>query len=232
MDGQALVVGASSEIGAAIAAALVPFSPHIVLWGRDQTRLDRAAAGCGGVETSTRVVDVTDDRAMAAGLADVRAHGSLQTVVWAAGLFDWAAADEADADRWRALTEVNLTAPTVFTAMVLPDLMAAAPAALVFIGSGAGHVSYPNNAAYVATKHGLVALARATYLDVRRHRVKVSVVSPGLVAAGATLGAPMTAQQKEQLLRPEDVASAVAYVVGFPDRGCPTEIQLQPHLAL
>lgn len=61
--------------------------------------------------------------------------------------------------------------------MVMPTLVANAgsgPAALVFIGSGAGHRIYPNNAAYVASKHGLTALAQATFLDVQDAGVKVS----------------------------------------------------------
>jgi NADP-dependent 3-hydroxy acid dehydrogenase YdfG len=227
---QALVVGASSEIGAAVAVALAERAPRLVLWGRDQDRLDATASRCGETAVRTRQLDVTDHAQLVEGLAAVRAEGPLDVVVWAAGAFDWALADQADPGRWRALAEVNLTAPMVFTALVLPHLVAAAPSALVYIGSGAGHVAYPNNAAYVATKHGLTGLARATYLDVRRHGVKVSLVSPGMVAAGGSLLAPMTEEQRDALLRPDDVAAAVAFVLDFPDHGCPTEIQLQPHL--
>lgn len=227
---QALVVGATSEIGAAVAVELARRTPRLTLWGRDEERLAATAARCTGTDVRTRRVDVTDDAQLAAGLDALRGDGPLGAVVWAPGLFDWAPAQDADPARWRALADVNLTAPAVFTSLVLADLVAAAPSALVYVGSGAGHVAYPNNAAYVATKHGLTGLARATYLDVRRHGVKVSLVSPGMVTAGASLLAPMTDAQRDALLRPEDVAAAVAFVLDFPDRGCPTEIHLQPHL--
>ncbi len=226
---QSLVIGASSEIGAAIAAALVPLSDQLVLWGRHEGRLAEAARRCTGVPVRTAIVDVTNTAVMADALATVQAAGPLTTVVWTPGLFDWAPADRADPATWQAVTDVNLTAPTVFTAMVLPALIAAAPSTLIYLGSGAAHQIYPNNAAYVASKHGLAALARATYLDVRAHRVKVSLISPGMVSAGASLTAPLTPVQRDQLLTPDDVASAVSYVVTFPDRGCPTEIRLQPH---
>lgn len=226
---QALVVGASSEIGAAVAEMLAERADRLVLWGRDPGRLRAAAERCTGTDVLTRQVDVADHAQLVEGLRALRTGGSVSVVVWAAGVFDWGPADRADAGRWREVVDVNLTAPAVFTALVVPDLVAAAPSALVLVGSGAGHVAYPDNAAYVASKHGLTGLARATYLDVRRHRVKVSLVSPGLVDAGATRAAPLTPEQRAQLLSPADVAAAVAFVVDFGEHGCPTEIHLQPH---
>jgi NADP-dependent 3-hydroxy acid dehydrogenase YdfG len=111
---------------------------------------------------------------------------------------------------------------------VLPTLVARAPSALVYIGSGAARRAYPFNAAYVASKHGLAGLAQATFLDVRDHGVKVSVVSPGLVAAGAGLLSPAGQERPGDLLTPDDVAAAVRFVVTFPASGCPVEIDLQP----
>jgi NADP-dependent 3-hydroxy acid dehydrogenase YdfG len=66
------------------------------------------------------------------------------------------------------------------------------------------------------------------WLDVRDRGVKVSLVSPGLVAAGARLPAPVASARPEWLLAPEDVADAVRFVVAFPARGCPTEVRVEP----
>lgn len=228
------MVGATSEIGTAVAESLVSEVDRLVLWGRDPDRLAGAAAACRSVgpgpEVETRAVDVTRSVELADGVAALRAGGPVKVVVWTPGLFDWALADEADPARWREIAEVNVTAPMEFTPLVLPALVEAAPSALIYLGSGAGHTIYPNNAAYVASKHGLAALASATYADVRRHRVKVSLIAPGLVAAGAALWSPVGQEHPEWLLRPADVAAAVRFVVGFGDHGCPTEIRLQPHL--
>jgi hypothetical protein len=62
---------------------------------------------------------------------------------------------------------VNPTSAAVLTTMVLPALIEASPSALVLIGSGASRQVFANNAAYVASKHGLADLAGATFLDVR-----------------------------------------------------------------
>lgn len=228
--GQALMVGASSQIGACIAADLADLGYGLSLWGRDQDRLDQAAASgrARGSSVAVDLVDVTDHAALPGHVDRLAARGPLEVVVWAAGLFDWAPAQEAEPQTWARLLDVNLVLAAVITPLVLPHLVAAAPSALIHLGSGAAHHTYANNTAYVASKHGLVGLAGGTFLDVRDQDVKVSLISPGLVAAGGGLWSPSGQERPEQLLQPEDVAAAVRFVVTFPSRGCRVEIQLQP----
>ena len=228
---RALVVGASSAIGRAIAVRLAEMDHALVLWGRNGDELEKTARQCivaGAKDAVVRCVDVTDGAAMRGAVDAAVSEGGLSTVVWVAGVFDWGPADSAEPAVWRRLIDVNLTSAAVLTTMVLPALIDVAPSARVFIGSGASRQAFANNAAYVASKHGLAGLAGATFLDVRDRGVKVSLVSPGLVAAGAGLLSPAGANSPQELLAPEDVAAAVAFVVSFPHTGCPTEIQLQP----
>ena len=226
---QALVVGASSDIGCSVAVELAGCGFDVRLWGRDESRLAHTERLCREVGSATwSVVDVCDDAQVEAGLQDVQARGPLGAVVYAAGVFDWAPADEADPAAWERVIRVNLTAAAVLARLALPALLRAAPSALVFLGSAAGHRTFAHNAAYVASKHGLVALARATFLDVRDRDVKVSVISPGLVAAGNGLRTEAGSSRPQELLSPSDVAAAVRFVVTFPMRGCPTEIHLEP----
>ena len=225
------MVGATSEIGAAVVQRLLDRGHPVTAWGRSQERLDALVARDPDRVSSDRV-DVTDDAAMAAALdrldGRVQDQDPLRVVVWAAGLFDWAPADEADPATWSRLLDVNLTAAARLTPRALSRLRRATPSTLVFIASGAAHRVFPGNAAYVASKHGLAALAGAAFLDVRRHGVRVSVVSPGLVAAGAGLRSPLGRSAPERLLTPDDVAGAVEYVVSFPGHGCPVLVELQP----
>lgn len=222
---RALVVGASSAIGGAVAADLAGLGHELLLWGRDEARLQATADRCGG-RARVRTVDVTDRSALrAAWEAD---RGELAVAVYAAGVFDWGPADRADPYAWERVLDTNLTAAAVLTALVLPSLVAAAPSALVYVGSAAGRQAFPDNAAYVASKHGLAGLAGATFLDVRDRGVKVSLVAPGLVAAGSGLRSPAGTERPETLLTPQDVAAAVRFVVTFPGSGCPTVVELQP----
>ncbi len=213
----ALVIGASSDIGAAVSRVLSADGFDCVLWGRDPDRL--AAVG-----PRWDVVDLRSPDDVRAGLG--RLPGRLSAVVYAAGLFDWAPADSGDPDVWDELVTVNLAAAMRVTRGVLPALLAAAPSSLVLLGSGAARTAFPGNPAYVASKHGLAGFARSVFLDVRDRDVAVTLLSPGLVAAGAGLGAPGV--RPEELLQPDDVAGAVRWVIGTPAHVCPVEIELQP----
>jgi NADP-dependent 3-hydroxy acid dehydrogenase YdfG len=244
MTGHALVVGATSDIGAAIVRRLVAGNRHVFAWGRAADRL-RGLRDEHASAVTTQAVDVTERDAVTTALAQlddqVRASDSsataagspapLEVVVWAAGVFDWGPADGADPDAWAHLLDVNLVAAAWATPQLLARLRAGAASGasptLVYVGSGAAHRIFADNAAYVASKHGLAALAAATFLDVKRHGIRVSVVSPGLVAAGAGLWSPQ-GRRPETLLQPQDVADAVGYVVAFPGHGCPVLVELQP----
>jgi NADP-dependent 3-hydroxy acid dehydrogenase YdfG len=212
--GEALVVGASSEIGAAVVRALTAAGHDCLGWGRDAGRLpDRS-----------RVVDLRSPAEVDAALAEL--PDRLAVVVYAAGLFDWAPADTGDPAVWDELLTVNLAAAMRVTRGVLPALLAGAPSSLVLLGSAAAHSAFAGNPAYVASKHGLAGFARSVFLDVRDRDVAVTLLSPGLVAAGAGLRAPGV--RPAELLQPDDVADAVRWVVGTPPHVCPVEVQLQP----
>ena len=122
--GTALVVGASSAIGGAVAAALTADGHDCLLWGRHRDRL--AAAGPHG-----HPVDLRAPAEVQAALAEL--PGRLSAVVYAAGLFDWAPADDGDPDVCDELLTVNLTAAMRVTRGVLPALLAGAPSSLVLL---------------------------------------------------------------------------------------------------
>jgi NADP-dependent 3-hydroxy acid dehydrogenase YdfG len=229
-DAHALVIGASSDIGRAIAVELTSLGMSVSLWGRDRDRLHQTATLCRGPKLRCFVdtVDVTDAESLGRAVAALSDRGRLTVVVYAAGVFDWAPADHADPAVWNRVIDVNLTAAAAVTTHVLAPLIAGAPSCLIYIGSGAAHQAFANNAAYVASKHGLAGLAEAVFLDVRDRDVKVSLISPGLVAAGAGLASPAGQHRPHELLAPADVADAVRFVLTFPVRGCPTHIRLQP----
>lgn len=81
------------------------------------------------------------------------------------------------------------------------------------------------NAAYVASKHGVVGFAGSLFEDVRERGIKVCAICPGIVNTSVTEDAGI---DPARAIRPEDVAAAVRFVVTFPASACPTEILLNP----
>jgi NADP-dependent 3-hydroxy acid dehydrogenase YdfG len=80
----------------------------------------------------------------------------------------------------------------------------------------------------IASKHGLAGLAAATFPDVRDRDVRVSLISPGLVSAGAGLMSPAGQRTPDQLLAAGDVAAAVRFILSLPPRACVTQLHIQP----
>ncbi|MGC5170209.1 SDR family oxidoreductase [Microbacterium sp. DT81.1] len=227
-----VIAGASSEIGRAIAVSFAGRGMHVRLWGRDVARLDAAASACmdaGAESAQPTVVDVRDGAALHAAADGVlKEGGRLTAVVWAAGVFQWGRFDTVDESLMNDVLSTTFTAAATTARLFLPALVAHAPSTFVFVGSGAGRQAYPDNAAYVAAKHGLRGLAEALHLDVCDEGVTVSVISAGLVNAGAGSLAPAARTHASALLRPEDIARAVEFVVDSPANVCPTEIVLRP----
>lgn len=75
----------------------------------------------------------------------------------------------------------------------------------------------------------VINLRRTIWQDVRHRDIKVSLISPSLVAAGAGQRSPTAQERPEDLLTPAEVAAAARFVLTFPGRGCPTETRLELH---
>ncbi|GAA0287792.1 SDR family NAD(P)-dependent oxidoreductase [Kineococcus aurantiacus] len=219
--GRAVVVGASSAIGAAVAHRLHRGGWSVEAWGRDPASWTRSLPPC-----VRRRVDVTRREDVEEALE--RGRGPLTTLVYAAGLFDWADTDRADPGTWDELFEVNLTAAARVARLAAPALLRAAPSSLVLLGSTAAHRAFAHNAAYVASKHGLLGLADAVRADLSAAGVAVSIVNPGMVAAGASLLSDRGREDPQSLLRADDVAEAVHYAAAAPPHVCVSRLDLLP----
>ncbi|WP_042381591.1 SDR family NAD(P)-dependent oxidoreductase [Streptacidiphilus melanogenes] len=225
----ALVTGASSGIGAATARALCAEGAAVALVARRRERLEELAAGirADGGTALVVVADITDRQQAAGAVARVAAElGRLDTVVNNAGLMHVGPAAAASLDDWDAMVEINVQGLLHVTHAALPHLISAAAdsprrvADLVNISSTAGRVARPATAVYNLTKFGVNGFTEALRQEVRELGVRVGVVEPGTVAT--ELSSHLRDGVREaierqveglELLRPEDIADAVAYMV-------------------
>ncbi|HTU73872.1 MAG TPA: SDR family NAD(P)-dependent oxidoreductase [Trebonia sp.] len=225
----ALVTGASSGIGAATARGLAGQGAAIALLARRWDRLEALAGAIradGGTAIGVRA-DITD-RQQAQGAVDrvVAELGRLDTVVNNAGLMLIGPVADAPPAEWDQMLQVNVQGLLHVTRAALPHLLRAAQDAprhvadVVNISSTAGRVARPGTAVYNLTKFGVTGFTEALRQEVLTSRVRVSVVEPGTVDTELSahirdgIRQAVEAQVKDvELLRPQDIADAVTYIV-------------------
>lgn len=230
LDGTvALVTGASSGIGEAVALALAQEGASVALAARRRERLEEVAtriAGNGGAALAVEADLTQSGSAEAAVRRTVEHFGRLDILVNSAGVMFVDPTLDASPAEWEQMFALNVMATMACTRAALPHLLAAAGGAprecadVVNISSVAGRVSRPGLGGYSASKHAVCAFSESLRLEVCARNVRVSVVEPGLVATDLlTRGtservAQMAARRERgEMLETADIAEIVGFIV-------------------
>lgn len=235
---RALVVGASSGIGAAVARTLADAGAHVVAAGRRLDRLEEVAAAAESLAGTVGVLelDVADEASARAGVAEAAGRlGGLDVVVNNAGIMLNRPVAAADPAEWERMTRTNLLGTLHVSHAALPHLVASR-GTLVQTSSTSGRTASAGSSVYAATKHGVNAFSEALRQEVAGQGVRVVLVEPGMVdtelmshltdPAMRALAASIVGEMR--LLDPQDVADAVLFAVSRPAHVSVNEILLRP----
>ena len=222
-DRVALVTGAASGIGRAIALAFAAQGARVAVCDVNAAGAEEAAAGMGGRGLAV-AMDVTDAASVRAGVTRaVEALGGLDVLVNAAGwdrIMPFVKTDEA---HWDRVIGVNYRGLLAVTHAVLPHLIERGGGAVVNVASEAGRAGSSGEAVYSGTKGAVLAFTRALAREVARYGIRVNAVAPGLtdtpllqgmIADGneKLIDAIVAATPLRRLARPEEVAEAVLFL--------------------
>lgn len=214
------IVGASSGIGEATAAALHALGARVVVSARNAQSLAAFVDAHPG--SQALALDVTQGAAVQAAAAQLLAQGPLDCAVYCAGHYTAMRADALDVADMVRHNEVNYIGALYLLGAVLPALLARGTGHISLVGSVAGYRGLPNSLAYGPTKAALINLAETLYLDLHGKGLGVSIINPGFVQTSLTAGNNFA---MPALLTPEQAAQAIlkgwalgAFEIHFPKR--------------
>jgi 3-hydroxybutyrate dehydrogenase len=222
---RAIVTGAASGIGRAVAGALVDSGAQVLAVDVEPDP--------GGPGEPFAADLTTRDGNRAAVERAVAAFGGLDTIVANAGFQHVAPVAEFDEDRWDALLALLLTSPFLLARYGWDALAASGRGRFVAIASAHGLVASPFKAGYVAAKHGVIGLVRTIALEGAERGITATAICPGFVRtplvedqlAAQAVAHGMAEEQVledvilaphviKRLIEPDEVAAAVMFVLG------------------
>lgn len=202
----AIISGGGTGIGAATARRFAAEGAKVVVTGRRQEPLEVVAAETGGLAVPGDAAD--PEHAPEAVAAAVERFGGLDIVVANAGVGLGGAAGEVDDERWLRTLDVNLTGPLRLARAALPALLQRGGGSIVLVSSISGLVASTESAAYLASKQGLIGLARSLAVDYGPRGIRANALCPGWVVT------PMADEGADELAAMRGVSREEAYLIG------------------
>jgi NAD(P)-dependent dehydrogenase (short-subunit alcohol dehydrogenase family) len=225
LDKVAVVTGAGSGVGKAVAVALLKDGYRVALAGRRPDRLAEAAEGAGerALVVPTDVSDPAAVRALFARTKD--AFGRLDLLFNNAGIGAPAVPlEDLTYEQWKAVVDINLTGAFLCTQEAIKLMKSQDPRGgrIINNGSISAHTPRPNSAPYTSTKHAMTGLTKSTSLDGRKYDIACGQVDIGNAATDLTArmarGVPQAngTVAVEPVMDVSHVANAVLYMASLP----------------
>lgn len=220
---KALVTGASSGFGQAIAVSFAAAGAAVALVGRDAARLQATADQIRekGGRAVICAADIGDEAQIQRAVEKARTElGQIDILVNNAGMnVTQRSIADTTPDQWRQLLDVNLTSAFIFTKLVLPEMIARKGGTIINVASRAA--LYPHLAGgvgYSTSKMGMDALTQVTNEEANPHNVRACLLCPGVGNTPLLDRRPQPPPQEQRLkmLQPEDVAAAALLVASMP----------------
>ena len=224
----ALVTGGSRGIGRAIALKLASLGADVAICGRDATKLNATEAEirATGVQTIAIAADVTHASEVAALIERVETKlGGIRVLVNNAGIGVFGPVHEKSEEEWDRLMNTNLKSVFLVSRAAVPGMIRQGGGDIINISSLAGKNVFSGGGLYCASKWGLQGLSGCMAEELREHGIRVSTVCPGSVATEFSGRGPKDATK---VLKPEDVAHAVAMIATQGEQSFLSGVELRP----
>lgn len=228
----ALITGASSGIGRAIARAFLGEGADLVLVARRKERLEALAAEAhaGGRRCAVVSGDAREERTAEQAVAAAEGLGHLDILVNNTGIGIYKQLVDTSAADYDAMMTSNMRTTFLFTRHAVPLLLRQGSGVIITIASMAGVMGFPGEAVYCATKFAEVGFTQALDRELRPRGIKVGALCPGGVKTEFALGSGRTEEgvATSGMLEAEDVARAALLMATQAPGSRIIEIRMRP----
>ena len=224
----ALVTGAGRGIGHSIAQALAHSGAHVVLAARTADQIKALAEEItddGGKTTAIRT-DIADEAGVQQLFVATVKIGPLDILINCAGIGRFGALQDFSTQDFDTILAVNLRGTFLCCREAMRVMADKNAGFIINISSVVGIKGYPNQAAYTASKHGVVGLTKSLAAEAQAHNVRVSVILPGGVDTDL-VGQARPDLDRSILMQPEDISQAVMYLLSLSDRAHVDQIYIR-----
>ena len=240
MNKLAIITGATSGIGRATSVKLASLNFNLIITGRREFRLNDLASELEkehGIKVKTLTFDIRDNQQTKSAIGSLaKEWQDIDVLINNAGLA--AGADPIQdglLSDWEQMIDTNVKGILYISKLIIPLMTARGKGHIVNISSIAGKEVYANGNVYCATKHAVEALTKGMRIDLLKHRIKVSSVSPGMVDTEFSLvryhGDKGNADDVYKGLTPlfaEDIADTIEFIITRPPHVNINDILVMP----
>jgi short-subunit dehydrogenase len=215
---KALVSGAASGIGRAIALRLAKEGAQLFLVDIDVNGLAATAAECRekGVDVVTRRCDLSHPPDVSVAVADVLTRwNGVDILINNAGITYYGKTDQMAAEHWDRLLRINLLAHVQFTRELLSSLLERQEAHVLNVCSVLGLVGMPKVTAYCTSKFGMVGFSESLRNEFGKQGLGVTALCPGFVTTNLFTNAPLEEQAEEHKVPPRAICTTPERVAEF-----------------
>ena len=208
----ALITGAGRGIGRATALALAAEGVNIGLVGRTLENLEKVQEELKSydVKTAVAAADVSDLNDITSAVESIRGElGAIDILLNNAGISKFGSFMELTPEEWTNILNVNVNGVYYTTQAVLPEMIERNTGDIINISSTAGQKGGPVTSAYSASKAAVIGLSESLMMEVRKHNIRVTTLTPSTVATDMAVELNLTDGNPDKVMQAEDLAELI-----------------------
>ncbi len=208
----ALITGAGRGIGRAVAIALAKEGVNVGLLARSEENLKAVAkeVEAEGVKAVIVTADVSSYEEVTTAIETLKSGlGSIDILINNAGISKFGKFLELEVADWEKIIQVNLMGVYYATRAALPSMIEQQSGDIINISSTAGQKGAPVTSAYSASKFGVLGLTESLAMEVRKHNIRVTALTPSTVATDMAVDLGLTDGNPDKVMQAEDIAEFI-----------------------